>query len=72
MDGTAADTVCQTPVRHTPTTSSHSCWETSQNGRELIPIPALATTISIGPTSATPALIIRSISPRSRTSARPA
>ena len=67
--GTAAETVCQTPVRLTEMTSSHCSWLISQNGNESIPIPALAMTMSISPKEARPASTTWATARRSRASA---
>ena len=53
MDGMAVSTVLNTPVRLTSMTSCHASWRSSPSA--IGAIPALASTMSTGPSSATPA-----------------
>ena len=67
IDGTAATHVFQTPVRLTSITSCHACSDSSMAGAKL-KIPALATTMSSRPSSATAFSVDVRSAARSRTS----
>ncbi len=65
--GITALVVFQTPVRLTASISSHCSSVSSQDGAKL-PIPALATTMSMPPNSTTASATIDCNAARSRTS----